>query len=287
MIITAALILFTLICLAMGLGRSWSDEILAERNSLVFADRNQDYGAYQLRKEYGHRMIIAVLGAIGVLAAVVMVPSMIAHFRPVTVIAGQPLIHVVDVDLDKVFYPPAPAPKPPATTTSLPLAKPDPEKPRVVEVVDIPVTPPTPKPDTSQTGAAPGGLSGGGKPGPDPDPGGASGAGAGTDLVTTIWNGFELQEVPEFPGGEAALGEWVRRNLDFPQDVAGSDVVYVQFVVGLDGSVSDVLAVKGKQKSCKSSAERTIRRMPKWKPARMNGHDVRCRLTLPIRFETR
>lgn len=288
MIITAALILFTLICLAMGMGRSWSDEILSERNSLVFADRNRDYGAYELRQEYGHRMVIAVLGAIGVLVAVVMVPSVIAHYGSGTVVVGPPLMHVVDYELPTITYPPPPAPKPttPKAATVLPT-KPDPEKPRVVEVVDIPVIPPVTRPDTSLTVAAPVGLPGGGKVGRDADPDGAVGAGPGTDLGTTVLNDFEVQEVPEFPGGEAAMGEWVKRNLDFPADVVGKDVVYVQFTVGLDGRVDDVQAVKGKQKSYKVAAERTVRRMPKWKPARMNGHDVRCRLTLPIRFETR
>lgn len=83
------------------------------------------------------------------------------------------------------------------------------------------------------------------------------------------------------------MAEWVQRNLDFPADGAAKDVVYVQFTVGLDGSVEDVHAIRGKQDAYKRAAERTMRRMPRWTPARMNGHDVRCRLTLPIRFETR
>lgn len=289
MLITAALVLFVLFCLALGLDRSWNDETQAERNALVFADRNREYGAYRLRTDHGNRMGVALLGAVSLLGVAVTVPAVITHFRPGTRVTGPPKIHVADVVLPPISYPPPPAPKPttPKVATALPPAKPDPEKQRVVEVVDDPVVPPAPEPDTSQAVATLGGVPGGGKTGPTTDPAGAVGTGPGTDLGRNVWEGFEVQEVPQFPGGEAALGEWVRRNLDLPGDVVGKDVVYVQFTVGLDGNVEDVQAVKGKLIAYRNAAERTVRRMPKWKPARMNGHDVRCRLTLPIRFETR
>ncbi|MBK7247153.1 MAG: energy transducer TonB [Flavobacteriales bacterium] len=288
MIITAALILLVLFFLAVGLGRSWSDETQTERNALVFADRNREYGAYRLRTDYGKRMGVALLGAIGLFGVSVLVPSVIAHFNSVAGPQAPPPV-VVDVDLGQLFVSPPEPPKPstPRTATVAPPAKPDQQ--RYVQAVDSLVEPPELPKDTAGPGLAPG-------PGPGgPATGGGTGllgttgggTGTGTDDGTAVWDGFEVQEVPQFPGGEAALGEWVRRHLVFPADVEGKDVVYVQFTVGLDGSVEDVHAVKGKQKSYKSAAERTVRRMPKWKPARMNGHEVRCRLTLPIRFETR
>ena len=288
MIITAALVLFILFCLALGLSRSWSDETQTERNALVFTDRNREYGAYRLREEYGSRVGIAMLASVGAICTAVVVVTAIGHigWHPVV---NVPHPVVVDVDLGRVVDPPPmpPEQKNPLTAAALPPAGPDPEKPRVVEVVDIPVAPPAPIKDTSLTMAVPGGLPGGDPFGTIPDPGGSAGKGPGSNLGTTVVEIFEVQEVPEFPGGEAAMAEWVRRNLDFPSDVAAKDVVYVQFTVELDGSVESVQAVKGKQIAYRNAAERTVRRMPRWKPARMNGHDVRCRLTLPIRFETR
>lgn len=288
MIITAALVLFILFCLSLGLSRSWNDETQAERNALVFADRNREYGAYRLREDYGNRVGVAMLASVGALCTAVVVVTAIAHigWHPV---ADVPHPVVVDIDLGRVVDPPPMPPKPtdPAMAAALPPVKPDPEKPRVVEVVNIPVVPPAYRTDSNQTAPGPTGLPGGGGTGVDPDPGGSPGTGPGSNWGTTVVEVFEVQEVPQFPGGEAAMGEWVRRNLDFPADGAAKDVIYVQFTVGLDGSVEDVHAVKGKQATYRNAAERTVRRMPRWTPARMNGHDVRCRLTLPIRFETR
>ncbi len=288
MFISAALVLFVLLCLALGPGSSWNDETHADRNALVFADRNREYGAYRLREDYNNRVGVALLASVGSICTAVVVVTAIAHigWHPV---ADVPHQIVVDVDLGRVIDLP---PIPPQPTTSAKAAvllpvKPDPEKPKVVEVVDIPVVSVAPRVDTIQTAVTFPGLLGGGRKGAATDPGGSVSGGAGTDLGRNVWNGYEVQEVPLFPGGESALAEWVRRNLEFPSDGAAKDVVYVQFTVGLDGSVEDVLAVKGQQAAYKGAAERTLRRMPRWKPARMNGHDVRCRLTLPIRFETR
>lgn len=285
MIITAAVVLFILFSLTWGLSRSWNDETQAERNSLVFADRNRDYGAYHLREGYGNGVGLALLATIGVLCTTVVVFTAIAHHTRQPV-ADMPRHVVVDIDLSRVVDPP-PMPMPPKNPESavvLPPVKPNPEKPRVVEVVDIPVVPPAYRPDTGLSAPGPAVLPGGAN-GVDPGPG--EGVGRGTGFGGAVVEVFDVQEVPRFPGGEAAMDEWVRNNLNIPADGLAKDVVYVQFTIGLDGTVEDVHAVKGKHAAYRSAAERTVRRMPRWAPARMNGHDVRCRLTLPIRFETR
>lgn len=290
MMIAVALVLFTLLCLALGRSRSWSDETQAERNSLVFQSRNQAYGAYRLRTGYDSRMALAFLATLGVLALAVAIPKTMAYFAPVPI--PVPKEKVVIVDLERVFYPPKETPKPDPSKAALPtpLVKRDPDEQHLVDVTDSVVAPLPPRDTTSTVAAATGTDPGTGKGAGAVDPGGDTGSGSGGSdggNGNGFFGGHEVQEVPQFPGGETALGEWVRRNLDLPGDVVGKDVVYVQFTVGLDGKVEDVQAVKGKLPAYRIAAERTVRRMPKWKPARMNGHDVRCRLTLPIRFETR
>ena len=287
MMIAAALVLFILLCLALGLDHSCSNETRPARNELVFADRNREYGAYRLRTEYGSHVGLALLGAIGVFGAAVVIPAVIAHFRQPVIADGRVPV-VVDIDLARVFTLP---PEPPPTAafksaTAAPKAKQDPNVQHPVQAVDNEELPPMADVDTASTTTTidtgngrsgitdPGGL-----------PPGATGTGPATGI--SVWNRYDVQVVPEFPSGERAMGEWVRRNLDLPADLVGKDMVYVQFTIGLDGSVEDVKAVKGKLVEYKKAAERTIRRMPRWKPAQMNGHDVRCRLILPLKFETR
>ena len=290
--IAAALVLFTLLCLALGRSRSWSDETQPERNSLVFQSRNQDYGAYRLRTEYDRRMGVAFLATLGVLGLAVAIPKTVAYFSPAPIPIPKENIVVTTVILDRVFeFPEAtPKPGPVKPAAALPLVKKDPDDQRLVEITDS-VADPLPRRDTTSTVTmAPRTGIGIGTDPSAVDPGGTTGSGTAGSVGGTakaIWEGFEVQEVPQFPGGEAAMQRWVKRNLEFPDDAIGKDEIYVQFVIGLDGSVEQVRAVKGKQNSLKQAAERTVRRMPRWKPARMNGNDVKCRLTLPIRFETR
>ena len=287
--ITIALILFSVLCLALGLGRTWSDETQGARNALVFSDRNQDYGAYRLRTEYGQRLGVAFATTLGVLAAALLALWGIAHLGASGVTDKTMPPHVI-VEFTDVGFPPIEPPEPKLENRSviLPPAKPTTEA-GFIEVVDSAVTPLTPPVDT--TDIAVGTVTGTNR-GSNTDPAGSTGngaaAGSGTVIgVDSVWKDFQVQERPVFPGGEDALAAWVEHHLDFPRDMSGRDVVYVQFTVGLDGTVEDVLAVKGKQPDCRNAAERTVKRMPRWKPARMNGHDVRCRLTLPIHFETR
>jgi protein TonB len=62
--------------------------------------------------------------------------------------------------------------------------------------------------------------------------------------------------------------------------------VVLTFVVGKDGGISDIAVVKtpagggilGKE------AVRVIQAMPKWSPGEANGHPVKVRFTLPLRF---
>lgn len=289
MMIAVALALFSLLCLALGLGPSWSDETHVARNALVFTDRNQEYGAYRLRTDYGQRLGVAFASTVGVLGAVVLLQWGMARLGSQVVSDPVDPPHVEGVIRD-VFYPPIapPTPKKETNNAVLPPTKPN-KGVGAVEATDSAVDPIIPPVDTldvaSSAGTGTGTTAG---TGTDPGAGTGTGTNTGTSLgVDSVWKDFQVQERPIFPGGENAMVAWVERHLDFPADLNGRDVVYVQFTVGLDGNVEDVRAVKGAQAGCRNAAERTVRRMPRWTPAKMNGHDVRCRLTLPIHFETR
>ncbi|MBS1547100.1 MAG: energy transducer TonB [Bacteroidetes bacterium] len=288
MITLAVLATFTLLCLLLGWSHAWSRETSPERNEIVFANRNQQYGAFRLRQGYDQRLAHAFLIALGSVFA--LMAALVLWARAGTqIIADNPRHVAVDVDLDRIYFPPPlpPAEQHKAATTAVPPRK-DPLEALVLNAVDSMVEPPKLLVDTATLATSATGQGVGTGAGKD-DSTGTPGAGNGTGaaLGNATWENFEVQELPEFPGGSVALGTWVRKHLEFPPDAEGRDMVYVQFVVDKDGSVVDVKAVKGGQQTNRLAAERTVRRMPKWKPARMNGHEVRCRLTLPIKFETR
>lgn len=96
-----------------------------------------------------------------------------------------------------------------------------------------------------------------------------------------------VEEQPSFPGGQSALFKWLSDNLRYPvvaQENGISGKVQVQFVVGKDGSISGAKVVRGVDPSLDKEALRVVNSMPHWTPGRQNGTTVNVRYTLPVVF---
>ena len=92
---------------------------------------------------------------------------------------------------------------------------------------------------------------------------------------------------PTFPGGEAAMMEWIQENIQYPQlavEMGEQGIVYVQFVVNKDGSIEKVKIMRGVSDALDGEAKRVVRKMPRWTPGEQAGKKVRVRYTLPIHF---
>lgn len=96
-----------------------------------------------------------------------------------------------------------------------------------------------------------------------------------------------VEEQPSFPGGEAALFEYLKKNIVYPTIAKESGIqgtVFVQFVVEPDGSVSNVKVLRGIGGGCDEEAVRVVKSMPRWNPGKQRGKPVRVYFNLPIRF---
>ena len=100
---------------------------------------------------------------------------------------------------------------------------------------------------------------------------------------------FEVVEQnPMFPGGEKALMQYLQKNLKYPASAQENNIqgrVMVQFVVNKDGSIVDVEVVRSPDASLSKEAERVVKLMPRWKPARQGNKPVRSRFRLPVMFK--
>ena len=100
---------------------------------------------------------------------------------------------------------------------------------------------------------------------------------------------FEIvEESAEFPGGMAACLKWLGDNLQYPSIASENGVqgrVYVAFVVNTDGSIVDVKIARGVDPHLDKEALRVVSKMPKWKPGRQGGRNVRVRATVPVNFK--
>jgi len=83
------------------------------------------------------------------------------------------------------------------------------------------------------------------------------------------------------------LMRWIQTNLQYPQDAIENDIqgrVYVSFVVGKKGVVSDIQIERGVTSVLDNEVIRLIGQMPDWKPGEFDGFKVSSEMRLPINF---
>jgi protein TonB len=96
-----------------------------------------------------------------------------------------------------------------------------------------------------------------------------------------------VEKMPEFPNGMGALLQYLGKNIKYPTIAQENNVqgrVTVQFVVNKDGSIVDVVVVKGIDPYLDKEALRVVSGMPKWKPGEQRGKPVRVKYTVPVTF---
>lgn len=96
-----------------------------------------------------------------------------------------------------------------------------------------------------------------------------------------------VEEMPHFPGGAAALLAFLSSNTKYPvvaQENGVQGRVIVSFVVERDGSITDVRVVRSVDPSLDREASRVVRSMPRWSPGKQNGSAVRVKYTVPVVF---
>ncbi len=96
-----------------------------------------------------------------------------------------------------------------------------------------------------------------------------------------------VEQMPEFPGGEAALMKYINDNIRYPVMAIENGVqgrVTVQFVVTKDGSVGNVTVLRGVDRNLDEEAVRVCKTLPKFIPGKQNGQPVNVWFTLPVTF---
>lgn len=94
-----------------------------------------------------------------------------------------------------------------------------------------------------------------------------------------------VEQMPQFPGGEEELINFISRNLRYPsvaQEIGIEGRVIVRFVVSKTGDVGSVEVIRSLDPSCDKEALRVVKMMPKWIPGRQNGRNVPVYYTIPI-----
>ena len=262
---------------------------------IIFEDRNKAYGAYQLRRSYPRYLGRALLYSLLFLSFVVFLPQLISTVAGALKKEAPPTEVVAELgpppDIDPNNPPPPPPPPPPTppppTRSTVkfvpPVVKKDEEvaEEEIVNVEDLAKKDEDIGKETKEgNDEAPPAL--------EDNP---------SDLVVEepqkqvveekTYELFDIQKQPTFPGGEAALMQYLADKIEYPPMARENNiqgVVPISFVVNKDGSVSQVQVLRDIGGGCGKEAARVVGTMPKWTPGEANGHKVKVRYTLPVRF---
>ena len=96
-----------------------------------------------------------------------------------------------------------------------------------------------------------------------------------------------VPEMPEYPGGAAALLSSFRETLVYPEDAKTEGIqgrVLVQFIVEEDGSITNPVIIKSVYPSLDAEALRFVSKMPKWKPGKIDDKPCRTKYIVPLNF---
>ena len=96
-----------------------------------------------------------------------------------------------------------------------------------------------------------------------------------------------VEQMPQFPGGPAALMQFLSSNVKYPKEAFEKGIqgrVIANFVVEKDGSITEARIVKSVDPLLDAEALRVVGTMPNWAPGTQNGEPVRVKYTVPITF---
>lgn len=272
------------------------DLISGDWTDIVFAGRNQSYGAYQLRKGTGKRNVISII-AVVVLVLLCQVGLTIKKAADAEAKRRAAMTEVVEISkLEQ--------PKKKAEVKQTKKVQVEPEK--VVERVksSIKFTAPVIKEDNKvkpeeelktqdelmNTKTAIGAIDVKG----NDDKGGEvlklKEAVAQPEPKPEVENKvFDVvEQMPSFPGGPSALMKYLSENVKYPvvaQENGVQGRVVVSFVVERDGHITDVKVVRSVDPSLDKEAARVVRSMPAWIPGKQNGSAVRVKYNVPVSFK--
>jgi protein TonB len=251
--------------------RKWQQVTSSTRNDIVFANRNKEYGAYEIRKNYDKKVVLILASLCLIIGTAFAVHKYIQSIP-------EPVVEEAEIDmtqfdlpaeaLEEEVPPPIEEPPPPMEET---LAFPEPVI--VDEIVENTIAideevQETKAAETTQEGT-------------DEFVQPVEEVAKVAEVEKPEVIETEVDEDPEFPGGEAARIAFLQKNIIYPQiaiEEGLSGKTWIGFVVDRSGAITNVQVLKKMPgcPECDKEAMRVVKMMPKYKPGKKNGKDVKC-----------
>jgi TonB family protein len=96
-----------------------------------------------------------------------------------------------------------------------------------------------------------------------------------------------VEEMPEFPGGDSLLLDYIARNTKYPEKAKANKIegrVIIRFCVTKEGGVDRISVIKSVDPELDAESVRVAGTLPKFKPGRQGGKVVPVWYMIPITF---
>jgi protein TonB len=254
---------------------------------IIFDARNKDYGAYDLRKNYQRRLMKALIITLLLVALICITYVLLGSIKPgngklvlgpdVTLVAVEPPLK------EKIEVLPPPKLPEPQKIKMLQFTKP------LITTEDIPDDVKLPEQtDLADAKIGTANLDGKADDGIQGPPVEEAKGVVETPKKQGDDAPFTAVEIEsQYPGGLPAWSAFLNRNLIYPQDAADNNIqgtVYIQFIVDIEGNVSNVTAISGPEE-LRAAAVVVIKKSGKWTAAIQNGMKVKSYKKQPVTFK--
>lgn len=258
-------------------------------DDLLFRGKNKNYGAYELRQAYEHRLRRALILFFGSVLSIIIIAQSYERW------IGNYIIVNTDPPIDGRIYDPT-------EMTNVVIDKPKIDLPQaqqdistIMNVAPTIVDNPPATDDKTMKDILDSDLQSGvndhtgtdiGQPSPDPV---VAGSNLGTSDLANDFDPNTIYDIvtddPQFPGD---LSKFLSERAKFPPicEELGytKGTVVVGFVVNEDGKISNIKLEKSDHESFNEQALKAVRAMPRWIPGSNNGHKVKVNMSIPFNF---
>jgi protein TonB len=267
--------------------KNWNNVTDHGRNNLVFQNRNHDYGAYTIRRDYNHHLFLALFISTGIFLSAFIIPKMMLNSNASSLVlipkTDQVIVQYdITPPITKAEELPPPViekPKKEIATQNNLQYKAVEEKVEQTAIVNQNIV----NPGTTTT------IGQVGEPVIDKPT-----IEDGTGKVEQPLSGplLTAEVMPSFPGGEAALFRYLQGNINYPYGARENGIkgtVIVGFVIDVTGKPVMLTILKGIRggKDLEAEAMRVIASMPNWSIGKQNDKPVPVQFSLPVKFDLR
>ena len=261
---------------------NWNNVVSDVRNDIVFDGRNQEYGAFELRRSYNWTVTLVLACMIGALVLGMGIKAILSINGEEAIVA--PTLDVTQIDLtpppqDETEPPPPPPPPPPPVAQTVMFVPP------VIKDDAVETDPPPPQEKIADTQVGQTTQEGDGDAVVVPSE--ETGKGVIEEKAPEIFT--VVEEMPEFPGGVGEMMKYFGKNTVYPQMAKEAGITgkcYLNFVVDAAGKITNAKIAKGVPgcPECDKEALRVVKSMPNWKVGKQNGRAVPVLINVPFNF---